>query len=161
MLEKSLAGIHAIALVAALDEALQEHIDINSVQWPKKLKPSLANRIAVVGELVPTLDQARLNGAREVRNRVAHPAGNTSGPKLGWKDVKEIAEAISSALLTLGQLARPPKVEAFFARTPTLYLDELGPRGERVSYAYSVGAKLNGETFIQHQYEVSYLPPAA
>ena len=52
-----------------------------------------------------------------------------------------------------------PNIIAFYERTPQLFLDELGPNGERIRHSFTVGAKLNDETFISYNRDVLYFPP--
>ena len=59
----------------------------------------------------------------------------------------------------MGLIESSPKIVAFYERNPALFLDELGPSGERIRHTHRVGAKVNDEVFLEYSSEIAYFPP--
>ena len=55
-----LPSLHYIAIVATLDEALMEYIEIHDIPWPSRTKRDLFNRINVVSGVVPNINAPKL-----------------------------------------------------------------------------------------------------
>jgi hypothetical protein len=60
----------------------------------------------------------------------------------------------------LGIIGDTPQIGAIYERTPELFLNELGPSGERMRHKFIVGAKLNDEVCMEFSREISYFPPS-
>ena len=159
LIELMLPGIHLLTLVSVLDDALAEYIDINEIPWPPRTKHDLFHRIDVVSNIVVEIDRDDLQRIRRMRNEVAHPCNPNVDNHVSWMVLEEAIEIVLRAFLCLGQIEAIPSIVAFFEREPTLYLDNLGPNGERLHHKHRVGAKVNGEVLLEYTHEVSYFPP--
>jgi hypothetical protein len=151
-------GVHLLTLVSVLDQALEEYANENDVAWPPKTKRDLFNRINVLSGHIPALDKEGLHRVRELRNRIAHPTGISAHASVKWSDIDVVVDVATRTVLTLGFDQCTRKIEAFFERTPTLYLDELGPNGERVKHSHRIGATIDNEVFLEYEVEVSHFP---
>lgn len=71
----------------------------------------------------------------------------------------EAIEDIAEGFVAMGIIESSPSIIAFYERNPTVFPDELGPSGERMRHAHLVGAKVNGEVFLEYSSEIVYFPP--
>jgi hypothetical protein len=156
-----LPSLHLLAVVGVLDEALTDYIEVKGIAWPKKRKPDLFNRITAVAAAVTSLDAPPLQSIREARNRVAHAVDPVPQQPLTWLELEVAMKVVSEAFVTLGYLTTSPVIAGFLERDPTLFLDELGPSGERVRHKFRVGARVNGEDFLEFSTEILYFPPTS
>lgn len=157
LLSLVLPSIYILALISVLDEALDDYIEDNALNWPPKTKRDLHNRIELVSRHLPTIDGSALHKARRVRNEVAHEVDGLVGGKFSWDEVEECIDAISGAFTAMKVHSEMPEVSSFYERTPTLFLDEPGPNNERMIHRFVVGAKLNAENFLEYENQVSYM----
>ncbi len=153
-----LPALHYLPIVATLDEALAEYIDVNAVPWPNKTKRDLFNRINVVSGDVPPIDTAALHAVRERRNEIAHEPDLILSRPISWSELEAAIDCICHAMRELRLIGEIPQIAAFYERTPELFLNELGPQGERIRHQFTVGAKLNGEVFSEFSHGVPYFP---
>ena len=156
-----LPGIHLLTLISVLDDALSEYVELNSIPWPSKTKRDLFNRIEVVSTVAVGIDTTSLQRVREIRNSVAHPGEVGAHQPVSWATLTEAISIVLKTFLALGQIEAIPTIVAFYEREPTLYLDELGPNGERMRHRHRIGAKLDGEVLLEYAHEVTYFPPTA
>jgi hypothetical protein len=154
-----LPSLHYLAAVATLDEALADYIEINNVPWPNKTKRNLFNRIKVVSGVVSSSDAVVLQEIRERRNVIAHEPDSILSHPVTWDELDRAIDCVCRAMKELGLIGHTPQIVAFYERTPELFLNELGPSGERMRHKFTVGAKLNDEVFMEFSREISYFPP--
>src|SRR5687768_5121667 len=65
LLGTMLPSLHYLAIVATLDEALVEYIEVNNIPWPNKTKRDLFNRIKVVSGVISRINAVVLQAIRE------------------------------------------------------------------------------------------------
>ena len=159
LLGTMLPSLHYLAIVATLDEALAEYVEINNVPWPNKTKRDLFNRIKVVSGVVSGIDAVVLQEIRERRNVIAHEPDSTLSRPVTWEELDGAIGCVCFAMKELGLIGDTPQIIAFCERTPELFLNELGSSGERMRHKFIVGAKLNDEVFLEFSREISYFPP--
>lgn len=154
-----LPSIHILNVVSVLDDALSEYIDLKNISWPSMTKRDLCNRIDVVSSVVPGINITGLHRVRKLRNAVAHPDGAAINQSVTWTALNEAFDIVLQTFLALGQIEATPNIVAFYEREPTLYLDALGPDGERMRQKHRIGAKLNDIVFLEYIHEINYFPP--
>ena len=159
LLGTMLPALHYLPIVATLDDALAEYIDVNAIPWPNKTKRDLFNRINVVSGVVQTIDAGALQLIRQRRNEIAHEPDLILSRPVSWAELEDAIGCICRAMRELNLIGEIPQIAAFYQRTPELFLDKLGPRGERIRHEFTVGAKLNDEVFLEFSHGVSYFPP--
>jgi hypothetical protein len=160
LLGTMLPSLHYLAIVATLDEALTEYIEVNNVPWPNNTKRDLFNRINVVSRVVPTIDDIALQAIRKRRNRIAHEPDLILSDPVSWNELEEAIDHIYSSMRDLGLISEIPQIVAFYQRVPELFSNELGPQGERIRHQFTVGAKLNDDVFLEFSHDVLYFPPS-
>lgn len=156
-----LPGVHFLNLVSVLDEALCDYLELKGIPWPPNTKPNLFNRINIVSKFVQELNAARLHQIREMRNSIAHSLDTSQDQAITWISLDEAIKVIAEAFLVMELIMSTPQIVAFYEREPTLFLDELGPNGERMRHKHRIGAKINDEVFLEYSNEISYFPPEA
>jgi hypothetical protein len=159
LLELMLPGLHLLSAVAVLDEALSDYVEVKNIPWPPKTKRDLFNRIDVVAKALAGLDAQRLHQVRELRNSIAHARGSQLYGTLTWTALDDALVDVARAFVALGLIERIPKIVAFYERHPTLFLDDLGPSGERVRHQHRIGANIDDELLIEFSHEIAYFPP--
>ena len=87
LLETMLPSLHYLVIVATLDEALAEYVEINNVPWPNKTKRDLLNRIKVVSGVVSGIDAVVLQEIRERRNVIAHEPDSILSRPVTWEEL--------------------------------------------------------------------------
>ena len=160
LLGTMLPSLHYLALVATLDEALSEYLEVNNIPWPNKTKRDLFNRINVVSSVVHNLVAVVIQKIRERRNSIAHEPDSIFSNPVTWGELDEAIEHICSAMKEMGLISVIPQIDAFYERIPELFPNELGPNGERMRHQYTIGAKLNNEVFLEFSHEISCFPPS-
>jgi hypothetical protein len=155
-----LPSLHYLAIVVTLDDALAEYVDVNNLPWPNKTKQDLFNRIKVVSDVVSRIDAAALQKIRERRNLIAHEPDSILSRPVTWDELDNAIGDVCCSMRELGLIGNTPQIVAFYERIPTLFLNDLGPSGERMRHKYIIGAKLNGEVFMEFSHEISYFPPS-
>jgi len=163
LLELMLPGLHLLNAVAVLDEALADYVEVKSIPWPPKTKRDLFNRIDIVAKAVPDLDAQRLHQVRDLRNSIAHASDSQPsrpGRTLTWTALDDALVDIARVFVALGLIERIPSIVAFYERHPALFLDDLGPSGERMRHRHRVGAKIDDDVHIEFSHEIAYLPPS-
>lgn len=154
-----LPSFHYIALVATLDKALTEYIQVHGIPWPNRTKRNLFNRIKVVSGVAPNINAPKLQKIRNRRNSIAHePALIFSNP-ITWDELDDTIQNVCIAMKEMGLIEDIPQVTAFFERMPELFPEELGANGERLRQKYIVGAKVNDEVIMEIEKVISYFPP--
>ena len=159
LLGTMLPSLHYLAIVATLDEALAEYIEANNIPWPNKTKRDLFNRIKVVSGVVSSIEAVVLQEIRERRNLIAHEPDSILSRPVTWDELDDAIGYVCRSMKELGLIGITPQIVAFYERTPELFLNELGPSGERMRHKYTIGAKLNEEVFLEFSHEISYFPP--
>jgi hypothetical protein len=149
---------HFLAIVGLLDETLKEYIINKNVSWPKDKKQNLKNRIDVVSSIIPTLNLTQLQCIRLRRNEIAHEPNITLTNPITWDEYDQAVDNICSAVRDMGFISEIPNISSSWERTPTLYLDELGPEGERIRFNYLFRAKLDEEVFMEYRQTVLNFP---
>jgi hypothetical protein len=137
LLGTMLPSLHYLAIVATLDEALDEYIEVITVPWPKKTKRDLFNRINVVSCVIPTIDAIALQAIRKRRNQIAHEPDLVLSHPVSWDELEEAIGCICPSVRDLGLIREIPQITAFFQRVPELFLSELGPRGECIRHQFT------------------------
>lgn len=160
LLGTMLPSLHYLTIVATLDEALAEYVEINNVPWPNKIKRDLFNRIKVVSGVVSSIDAVVLQEIRERRNVIAHEPDSILSRPVTWEELDGAIGCICRAMKELDLIGGTPRIVPFYERTPELFLNELGPSGERMRHKFIVGAKINDEVFMEFSPEISYFPPS-
>lgn len=158
LLGTMLPSLHYLAIVATLDEALEEYIDVSNIPWPNKTKRDLFNRIKVISGIVCRIDAVALQAIRERRNLIAHEPDSILSRPVIWDELDNAIGCVCRSMQELGLIGDTPQIVAFYERTPELFLNELGPSGERMRHKHIVGAKLNNEVFMEFSNEISYFP---
>jgi hypothetical protein len=161
LLELMLPALHLLNAVAVLDEALSDYVEVRNIPWPPKTRRDLFNRKDVVAKALPGLDAQRLHRVRELRNSVAHASDSQICRALTWTALDDALVDVAGAFVALGLIERIPDIVAFYERHPTLFLDDLGPGGERMRHRHRVGAKIDDDLLMEFSYEIAYLPPDA
>jgi hypothetical protein len=156
ILDKTLPAMHLLNLASSLDHALEEYIEINSVEWPKKTKSDLFNRIEVLCSIIPNLDSDSLHNIREIRNKIAHEADIDYLQEITWEIFEENQDTVLTTFITLGALTTKPVISAHAERTPTLYVNERGPNGERMVHSHRVWAEVDENIKIEHNVNISF-----
>lgn len=159
LLGHMLPGLHLITLVSVLDEALCEYIEIHNLPWPSEKRRDLCNRLDVVSTFVPCLNTSRLHQIRKIRNSIAHSSCISRDQAITWTMLDEAIENIAEGFVAMRIIESSPSIIAFYERKPTVFPDELGPSGERMRHVHLVGAKVNGEVFLEYSSEIVYFPP--
>ena len=144
-----------------MDEALSDYIEDKGIPWPAKTKRDLFNRINVVSKFVPTLPTVRLHRIREMRNCIAHSLGAAQDQTVTWAWLDDAMTGIAEAFAAMELIESTPEIVAFYERKPTLFLDELGPSGERMRHAHHIGARMNDAILLEYSSEIAYFPPQA
>lgn len=161
LLELMLPGLHLLNAVAVLDEALSDYVEVKNLPWPPKTRRDLFNRIEVVAKALPELDAQRLHRVRELRNSIAHRKDARLAQTLSWTALDDALMDIARAFVALRLIERIPNIVAFYERHPTLFLDDLGPNGERMRHRHRVGAKIDDDLLMELVHEIAYFPPSA
>jgi hypothetical protein len=156
-----LPSLHLLTVVSVLDDGLSAYIEDKSVPWPPKTRRDLCNRIDVVARVVPTIPKARLHQIRELRNSIAHSLGPPQDRTVTWAALDGAIADIAVAFVAMGVIDAVPGIVAYYERKPTLFLDDLGPSGERMRHAHHIEARLNETVILEYSTEVSYYPPEA
>ena len=154
-----LPSLHLLTLVSVLDEALCEYIEIKNIPWPSGKRWDLCNRLDVVSNFLPGLNADRLHQIRKVRNSIAHSGQTSRDQPITWTILDDAIVEIAQSFVVMGLIESSPKIVAFYERNPALFLDELGPSGERIRHTHRVGAKVNDEVFLEYSSEIAYFPP--
>jgi len=155
LLSTMLPSLHYLAIVAMLDEALAEYVEVNNIST----MPNLLGRINAVSSVVSSIDAAMLQEIRERRNSIAHEPDSILSRPVTWDELDEAIGHVCRSIKQLGLIGDTPQIVAFYERTPELFLDELGPNGERIRHKYTIGAKINDEVFMEFSHEISFFPP--
>lgn len=161
LLGQTLPGVHLLVLVAVLDDALSEYIDLNNIPWPTGTKRDLYNRIEVLSSAGLAIDREEIHRIRHMRNSVAHPDEGADYQPVSWDMLDEAIHGVSQVFVAIGHIDAIPDIVAFYEREPTTYPDELGPNGERVRHNHRVGAKRGDTIVLEYTHDVLYFPPAA
>lgn len=161
LLELLLPGLHLLNAVAILDEALSDHVEVTNIPWPPKTRRDLFNRLNVVAAAVPDLNAERLHSVRVLRNSVAHAGDPALQRTVSWAALDDALTEVAGAFVALGLIEHVPNIVAFYERHPTLFLDEVGPNGERMRHRHRVGAKADDDLLIEFGHEIAYFPPGA
>jgi hypothetical protein len=156
-----LPGLHLLNVVAVLDEALSDYVEAKNIPWPPKTRRDLFNRIDVVAKVVPGLNAECLHRIGEIRNSIAHASDSRLYRALPWADLDDTLVDIAGAFVALGLIERTLNIVAFYERHPTLFLDDLGPNGERMRHRHRVGANIDDDLLIEFSHEIAYFPPQA
>jgi hypothetical protein len=156
ILDKTLPAMHFLNLASSLDHALDEYIEIHSVEWPKKTKSDLYNRIEVLCSIIPNLDSHSLHNIREIRNKIAHEADIDYLQEITWEIFEKYQGKILTAFIALGAFTTKPIISVHAQMNPTLYTKERGPNGERMVHAHRVWATVDGDIKIEHNVNISY-----
>jgi hypothetical protein len=160
LLGSMLPSLHYLAIVATLDEALAEYVEIHNVPWPNKTKRDLFNRIKVVSGVVSSIDAVVLQEIRKRRNVIAHEPDSILSRPVTWEELDGAIGCVCLAMKELGLIGDTPQIVAFYERTPELFPNELGPSGERMRHKFIVGAKINDKVCMEFSHEISYFPPS-
>lgn len=161
LLGRMLPSLHYLAVVATLDEALADYVEVKNVPWPKKTKRDLFNLIRVVSAAVMGIDAVLLQEIRVRRNLIAHEPDSILSHPVTWEELDGAIGCVCRSMKELGIIGEIPQIEAFYERVPELFPDEPGPNGERIRHKFTVGATLNHEVYMRFTHEIAYFPPAA
>jgi hypothetical protein len=96
-----------------------------------------------------------------MRNSIAHSLGTTHDPTITWASLDDAITGIAEAFVAMGLIESTPEIVAFYERKPTLFLEKLGPNGERMRHTHHIGAKMNEAVFLEYSSEIAYFPPQA
>lgn len=158
LLSMILTSQHYLAIVGVLDDTLKEYISTNNVSWPKSKKHDLKNRIDVVSGIIPTLNSTQLHSIRKRRNEIAHEPSIILTNPITWDEYTLAVDNIYLAISDMGFITEIPNIGSYWQRTPTHYLDELGPEGERIRFDYSIVTKNHEQVFMEYKQTVLYFP---
>ena len=143
LLELMLPGLHLLNVVSVLDDALSDYVEVNNIPWPANTNRNLFHRIDVVARTVPGIRSEHLHQIRELRNSVAHASETSPGQALTWAALDEALVEVAGAFIAMKLIDRVPQIVGFYERHPTLFVDDLGPEGERMRHRHRVGAKVD------------------
>ncbi|MBK6895481.1 MAG: hypothetical protein IPH06_02685 [Alphaproteobacteria bacterium] len=155
-MNKMLPAVHMIAVVSAFDHGLEEFINSNAIEWPRKLPRTLNNRIDVLAQSFDEKITARLHEVRKWRNKVGHIEAGKALEFITWDMLKEAIDHMFDAFLVLGYFSEKPVFEGKYQRIPELFLDAPGPSGERVRHMHLLQVLLNGEPFLETESNINY-----
>jgi hypothetical protein len=137
LVEHLLPALLLVKGTSLLDEALEEFVENQPRDMPRKYRRNLEGRISFLADCGVLPNAKELHEVRKTRNDLAHD----SNARITWESLESAINIIENTILALGFIRPRPKLEYYGERSAMTE----APDGRGWTRTFTIGIRENGK----------------